>query len=329
MVNGPSATDVELLRNKLLLYEALLDAVPNPIFVKSEDAHFSFFNKAYEQFFGMKREDRLGKSVLDLDYIPLEDRERYQKEDLDAINRGLEVHYDTEYDTPTGKRDALYWSKGIAVPATGEKALIGQLVDITHLRTLEKELEQKVDALRHSEESLAAKVAELEAAQSELNRLCRIDPLTGLANRMCFHEQMIESMDFAERYDLPFSIIMGDIDHFKSVNDTYGHEMGDDVLKAFGKLLHDTCRRGDMAARYGGEEFIVILPMAKLEAALMVAERIRAGMEKLSLLPDGAIVTVSLGAAEFRAGEDMKDFIKRADDALYKAKETGRNKVCS
>ena len=292
-----------------------MNAVPNPIFAKDGKAHFCFFNKAYEDFFDMKREDRLGKSVLDLDYIPQEDRERYQQEDLDAIERGLEIHYETEYDTREGKRDALYWSRGISVPGTDDKALVGQIVDITRVKELEKQL--------------AAKVEELEAAQGELNRLCRIDALTGLANRMCFQEQITANIDFATRYKQPFSVVMADIDHFKNVNDTYGHEMGDDVLRAVGQLLRDTCRKGDMPARYGGEEFIIILPMARLDAAVMAAERIREGMSLLSLLPDGKRVTLSLGVAEFKRDEEMKELVKRADDALYRAKESGRNRVCS
>ena len=309
-----ASEDIAALRRQLRLYEALLDAIPNPIFAKDAEAHFCFFNRAYEEFFAMKREERLGKTVLDLDYIPLEDRERYQREDLDAIERGLEIHYETEYEIQGGKRDALYWSKGIAVSGTDEKALVGQIVDITRVRELEKQL--------------AAKVAELEAAQGELNRLCRIDALTGLANRMCFQEQMTANIDFATRYQQPFSVVMADIDHFKNVNDTYGHETGDDVLRAVGRLLRDACRKGDMPARYGGEEFIIILPMARLDAAVLAAERIREGMQALDLLPEGKRITLSLGVAEFRQGEEMKDLVKRADDALYRAKGSGRNRVC-
>ena len=307
--------DIAALRRQLKLYEALLDAIPNPIFAKDAEAHFCFFNNAYEEFFAMKREERLGKTVLDLDYIPLEDRERYQREDLDAIKQEREIHYETEYETQAGKREALYWSRGIVIHGTDEKALVGQIVDITRINELEKQL--------------AAKVAELEAAQGELSRLCRIDTLTGLANRMCFQEQIAANIDFASRYRQPFSLLMADIDHFKVVNDTYGHETGDDVLRAVGRLLRDTCRKGDMPARYGGEEFIIILPMARLDAAVMAAERIRKGMGLLPLLPDGKCVTLSLGVAEFRQGEEMKELVKRADDALYRAKESGRNRVCS
>lgn len=303
------------LRRQLHLYESLLDAIPNPIFAKNGDARFCFFNKAYEQFFNMNREERLGKSVLDLDYLPVEARTRYQKEDLASIKTGSTVHYETEYDTVEGPRNALYWSKGIAVLETGEKALIGQIVDISHLKKLEREL--------------AAKIAELEEARDELNRLCRIDPLTNLANRIYFQEQIASHIQFAKRYRQPFSIIMADIDFFKNVNDTYGHEVGDDVLKGVSQLLADSSRKGDLAARYGGEEFIIILPMAKLDAALLAAERIRKGVEELSLLPDGKKVTLSLGVAEYQDGEAMKDLIKRADDALYDAKHKGRNQVCS
>ena len=163
-----SAKDSEQvqLKNALLLYEALLDAVPNPIFAKTQDAHFCFFNKAYESFFNMKREDLLGKSVLDLEYLPLEARKRYQEEDLAAIEQCSEIHYETEYDTKEGKKKSLYWSRGIRVPATGEKALIGQIVDISRLKELEKSQKKSLEELHKSEEELKVKSEELQAAQA-------------------------------------------------------------------------------------------------------------------------------------------------------------------
>lgn len=160
--------DAELtaLRNRLLLFETLLDSIPNPIFAKSADASFSFFNKAYEQYFSMKRGDLLGKKVLDLEYIPLEDRKRYQQEDLNAIEHGTEIHYETTYETQDGLRNALYWSKGVAVEQTGEKALIGNIVDITHLKHLEKAQAKSLEALREAREILGQKIDEVEAARA-------------------------------------------------------------------------------------------------------------------------------------------------------------------
>lgn len=141
------------LRRRLLIYETLLDAMPNPVFAKDGDGHFSFFNKAYERFFGVRREDLLGKSALDHNGMPSEDRNRHHSEDIKAIGSGQELHYETAYTTEHGQRDALYWSKGIAF-ATGEKALVGELVDISHLKQLEKELAAKIEELNAERERL-------------------------------------------------------------------------------------------------------------------------------------------------------------------------------
>ncbi len=154
------------LRKKLALYETLLDSIPNPVFAKSADASFCFFNKAYEDFFDIDRHELLGKKVLDLEYIPLEDRQRYQQEDLDAIANGTESHYETSYETKQGLRNALYWSKGVNVAATGEKALIGNIVDITRLKHLEKAQAKSLTALKEAKDILCQKKVEMEAVQA-------------------------------------------------------------------------------------------------------------------------------------------------------------------
>ena len=127
--------------------------------------------------------------------------------------------------------------------------------------------------------------------------------------------------------------MMADGDHFKKVNDTYGHAAGDDVLRGLSDVLRTNCRALDVAARYGGEEFIVMLPGATLEAGLKVAEKMRSGVEdrRYNLGPGESPVhfTASFGVAAFDPGEAVEDFLKRADEALYLAKKTGRNCVCT
>ena len=127
--------------------------------------------------------------------------------------------------------------------------------------------------------------------------------------------------------------MMADGDHFKKVNDTYGHAVGDDVLRGLSDVLRLNCRALDVAARYGGEEFIVMLPGATLDSGLKVAEKMRAGVEtrRYSLGPGGSPVTftASFGVVAFVPGESMDEFLKRADEALYLAKKTGRNCVCT
>lgn len=157
------------------------------------------------------------------------------------------------------------------------------------------------------------------------------DPLTGLGNRRFLETQAEMEIARAERSGHPLCLIAVDLDHFKRINDTYGHDIGDQVLKAFANTARAQLRDGDVLCRIGGEEFIVLLPETSEEQALGVAERVRYAVEREVLSVAGTeplTYTASLGVARIRPGErDLKQAIKRADAALYKAKEGGRNQV--
>lgn len=161
------------------------------------------------------------------------------------------------------------------------------------------------------------------------------DPMTGLANYRYFQRRLSDELIRAQRYERPLSLLMLDIDFFKRFNDTRGHRAGDELLAGLGGLLKETVRQGDLAARYGGEEFAVLCPEANQDDAAVVAERIRAAVEKAAFkLPDqwGAIepvrVTVSVGAATFPDDALVGDsLVRAADQALYAAKSAGRNCV--
>jgi len=151
-----------------------------------------------------------------------------------------------------------------------------------------------------------------------------IDPLTKLYNRSFFDAHLAQKVSEAQRYQHQLSLIMGDIDHFKSVNDTYGHLVGDAVLVEIGKILRMHCRRSDVPVRWGGEEFTILLPEADLMGAMMMAERIRQTVESHEF--EGIEhLTISFGAATLTT--DRQDLIKRTDASLYEAKKGGRNKV--
>ena len=298
--------EIKRLRRLLAFYESLVEELPTPIFAKTAKARFCLFNKAYEQYFGVHRESLLGLNVLDVAHLSESDRRRYQEEDLLTLSEGSPRHYETEYDTPQGRKQAIYWTKSIGDRALGTWALVGMIVDIT---------EQK------------AKVEELKKAQQQLRHLSRSDALTGLANRRPFAEYLSLGMDLTRRKGIPLCMLMADIDHFKHINDTYGHDNGDMVLRAIAGMLRSSCRIKDLAARIGGEEFVILLAATRLDEARLVAERIRANIGNTPLLPDGGYVTVSIGVASFRANETAKNFMKRVDAAMYAAKEAGRNRV--
>lgn len=165
-----------------------------------------------------------------------------------------------------------------------------------------------------------------------LSKLADKDGLTGLYNHRYFQDKLTEEFVRAKRYELPLSNILMDIDYFKKINDTYGHAVGDVVLKGIGSMLKGSTRKDiDTPARYGGEEFAIILPHTELSKALKVAERLRKAVaEHPFKVPSGQIsITVSFGVAAIPHPEinDKQTLIKASDEALYRAKEKGRNKV--
>ena len=159
------------------------------------------------------------------------------------------------------------------------------------------------------------------------------DGLTGLSNHRTFQGRYDEMLARAERAGKPVSLLLTDIDHFKSVNDTYGHPVGDAVLKAVAKVMQEQARTVDVVARYGGEEFAVILPRADRRAAAITAERIRQRIEEITVDSDDGEplhITVSIGVATHHGGpfKSPEQLVKAADLGVYAAKESGRNRIC-
>jgi diguanylate cyclase (GGDEF)-like protein len=153
-----------------------------------------------------------------------------------------------------------------------------------------------------------------------------VDALTGIYNRRYLEEKLEEYMNLAKRHDRPLSLIMFDIDFFKHINDSFGHDVGDKVLKAIAKAVSENIRNTDIFARYGGEEFVIIAPETTKEDAKTLAEKLRVSMENL-YLEEGVSPTCSFGVVSLEKPDTKETLLKRVDDALYEAKKTGRNKV--
>jgi diguanylate cyclase (GGDEF)-like protein len=181
------------------------------------------------------------------------------------------------------------------------------------------------------EEKVALRTAELAEANNELRLLAITDPLTKIHNRRYFFENAQKEVTRAYRHKTKLSILLFDIDHFKRINDTYGHLAGDQVLQFIGKQMKDTLRNIDLYARYGGEEFVILLPETGQAEALETAERLRQSFQDATIPSDNDAIniTISLGVASLKHSEPipLEKLLDQADTALYHSKEKGRNKV--
>jgi diguanylate cyclase (GGDEF)-like protein len=186
------------------------------------------------------------------------------------------------------------------------------------------------EGLRAANRRLHAHLAEIEELQARLREQAIRDPLTGLFNRRYLTETLARELARGEREGRPLSVVLLDVDHFKALNDAFGHEAGDVMLRALGSFLAEQTRHGDIACRYGGEEFVVVLPGASADAALARAEAWRAAFQELRASCQGKELqaTVSAGVAAFPAhARTAEDLLRRADAAMYEAKHQGRNRV--
>jgi two-component system, sensor histidine kinase LadS len=197
---------------------------------------------------------------------------------------------------------------------------------------LEQKVQERTQAITEINKKLELEVKGRKRAQQAAELLARIDPLTGLFNRR--HFSQLADMEFSKavRYSLPLSILIFDVDHFKDVNDTFGHQIGDKALIHVSHIFQQHARKSDVLARYGGEEFVALLPNTDFHEAEQTAERLRQMIEDAMMLIDGQTVrlTVSIGVATNQISSEIEDLgmlLKNADAALYEAKHNGRNRV--
>jgi diguanylate cyclase (GGDEF)-like protein len=229
--------------------------------------------------------------------------------DADGLPNGRTVRFEyfSEIDDSWYQieEQALFWPDGRIV-----KCSIA--VDISHVKEIQNRL--------------AETHAELSLANLKLEKISVTDPLTGLYNRVKLDKAFAREIARAERYGGPLSVILADIDKFKAVNDTRGHQAGDNTLCEFASILNDLARSTDIAGRWGGEEFLIICPYSGLDQAYAFAERIRSRIADHDFTMAGHR-TCSFGVAAYRSGDKVETLVHRADVALYRAKQNGRNRV--
>ena len=220
----------------------------------------------------------------------------------------------------------------------GLKTLVVSKLDQVRssLKFKSKEYLQRIEKASEDQEKLKSTFENVIGSVREKNRVLeeqsRLDPLTCIFNRRVFEDSIFTELERYHRYNQIFSLIFLDVDHFKKINDNYGHDTGDRVLKAIAARISEMLRKPDTFARYGGEEFVIILPETPLDKGLKVANKIREEIETAEFLYKGERVPVTISIGITVAREDDKHFntiLNRVDSLMYKAKEQGRNRVVS
>lgn len=295
------ARTVELTEREEIL-RSITDSVQDAVVMIDHHGNVNYWNPAATQIFGYRTEEITGRNFHELT-VPA---------------RYLEAHH-------------------AAFPKfaqTGDGALIGKMTEVQAQRKdgTEFPVELSIGSIKIKNEWHAiATIRDItlrKQAEAHLQQLATTDTLTGIFNRRRFNELLEADIARHQRYHSPLSLIFFDIDHFKQVNDTYGHQAGDQVLVQLTALVSGSIRTTDALARWGGEEFIILTSGCNLDCARQLAEKLRMTIERLSL-PEVGLITCSFGVAEFREGDDQDALVKRVDQCLYQAKESGRNRVVS
>jgi diguanylate cyclase (GGDEF)-like protein/PAS domain S-box-containing protein len=307
IIRGLEITEKMNLQHELEVttsrFRSVVDAAYDAIITIDQEHNITLFNRAAENLFGYDSSEVIGQPLEQL--LPERQREHHSKYVHQFARSPLRSRQMNERNLIHGRhRDGRLLPVEIAI----SKINVGGIIEFT---AIVRDIEDRVRLM-----NLLQKQAET-------------DQLTGLPNRRALYDVMEAILKSSEK----LSVLMLDIDHFKIVNDTYGHDAGDEVLRVLAKVGLASCRKMDVFARWGGEEFVVALPDAEVAQARGVAETLRARYETQDFAHtwhNGQAIpfTVSIGVTERRPGEhDLEAILKRVDEALYKAKETGRNRV--
>ncbi|MFI9651258.1 diguanylate cyclase [Guyparkeria halopsychrophila] len=281
------------LRRETALSESILASLPGIFYVLDGQGHLIQWNDRMEAVTGLSYEELDGLDALAL--VPPEERRRVAKAIAKTFSEGSAV---VESKLLTVEGDAPYLFNGLRVELNGQFSLLGVGLDIAKQKKLERSLEREATT----------------------------DSLTGISNRQRFDTEMEHALARHARYGTQTALAMIDLDHFKPVNDTYGHDVGDQTLVDLTKRLAEEIREPDFLARWGGEEFVVLLPETGPSEAFRMAERLRRRIE-VEPFPGVGALTISLGITNFQSGDTPNTLLKRVDTALYEAKRAGRNRV--
>ena len=302
-------TALKALRESEERYRALVENASDMVFRTDDNGYLTFVNASTIRLTGYEEKEIVGKHYQEFIHSDLRD-EAIRFFGIQFV-KGLPNTY-SEYPMITKDGREVWLGQNTQLIVEDGKVTGFQAVsrDITERKQLEKEV-------RDSEE--------------RYRELSIIDDLTQLYNSRHFYQQLKMEINRLDRHEHPLTLLLLDLDDFKSFNDTYGHIKGDQVLLRLGQVIKRCLRKADSAYRYGGEEFTIILPMTKSEEGIVTAERIKEELKKENFSPSldkQVYLTVSTGVAQYRKQEDIKTFINRVDHLMYQAKKNGRDRIC-
>lgn len=295
----------------------ILDNAGAYIFIKDRECRFTYINKRTQELFRKEMSEIIGKNNHEL--LGDIQGEEFSRTDLQVFSSGKKLTCIETFQLPDSV--LYYWT--VKIPLTNEKGQIDRFIGISTDITEQKELE---NSLLSANMALNEKVDEITDLKNELLHQASFDVLTGLYNRRYF-EQAIAKL-IKDRHKKPLVLLMLDADHFKEVNDKFGHSTGDQALSFLAEVMRKECRSSDLICRYGGEEFLIALPNTDLDQGLIRSEWIRQqiNVQSTQKFPNLPPLSVSIGIAELKSDESDFSFLYRqADRAMYRAKEQGRN----
>ena len=284
-------------REEITKLSKAMEQIDDIVMISDRAGVLTFVNDAFIEHTGYSREEALGHSAAILKSGKHENA--FYKKLWRTILSG-EIY--RELVVNRKKDGEIYYEEKTITPIKNEEGVISSFVSTG------KDITDRVEM------------------QQELETLASTDQLTGIYNRHKFEALLYGEMERIKRYEHPLSLMMFDIDHFKSVNDTFGHDVGDMVLTEMVNIVKGHIRASDIFVRWGGEEFLILCPETNEQNTLKLAEKLRAGIES-ALFGKAGHVTSSFGITQYKESETEKSFLKRVDNALYKAKDSGRNKV--
>ncbi len=297
------------------LFEKMLDA---GFLLDKQTFEILDTNEACERVLGYIKEELVGKKLSDF----------FEKEHREEGVKGLRVsrrrYYPRKFDSTWRHKEGHFQIMEV------QSCVLKLSDDREVLQVIAKD----VTRARKAEEESVQYLKDLKEANQKLEELSTTDEMTKLSNYRSFKKELEKEHERAERYGTPYAIVFIDIDYFKKLNDTHGHQAGDEVLRSIGKVLKKQSRNTDFPARYGGEEFIVLCAGVPWEGAMKLAERIRSEIESIDS-PYGKTqplkkITASFGVSGFpNHASSPGEMIEKADESLYHSKENGRNQITS